>query len=632
MIAEAGHFALILALAVALILSIVPLAGAFFGRTAWMQTALPASRALFFLVSLALVALIASYALSDFSVENVARNSHALKPLFYKLTAAWSNHEGSMLLWLWVLTFFGWRAGRAGGFPDDAFCARALGVQGLLALVFILYILSVSNPFLRLDPPPLTGAGLNPVLQDPALALHPPFLYLGYVGFSLVFSFAAAALMGGDCGPSFAVLIRRWVLLAWSMLTIGIALGSFWAYYELGWGGFWFWDPVENASLMPWLCGTMLLHANAALARRGVFPVWVLLLCVLSFGFSLTGTFLVRSGVLTSVHAFALDPSRGVFMLGILVLALGFALLLYALRVPVIAARAGTGMGLSPVSREGVILMGNALLCCMLAVLFAGTFYPVFLGVLDAGAITVGPPYYHATLFPLAGLAALLMAVAPVLAWKGPFFTRSVSAPLGLGLACLALSASVAMLGVLPASSLAGFAFGAWSVLTALYALARAGYARTLWGMALAHAGMGVLVLGITAATAFSFESIRYMKPGDAVTVAGSRIVFETLTDVTGDNYNAEVATLKAVSGATGAAQLRPERRWWPASSMQTSESALDIGFLGVTYAVLGEAHPDDAAKRVLRIWFHPFAWLIWTGGLLMALGGLVARHSKEGA
>ena len=617
MIIELGHFALVLALVLSLVGGVVPWVGAVRARAPWMEVATPVAHLLAGLVLLSFLSLVWAYAVSDFSVLNVAENSHSLKPLLYKITGSWGNHEGSMLLWILVLSGFGLCAARSDDIPHGTFRARALSIQSLMSFIFLLYILIVSNPFLRLSPPAPDGRGLNPVLQDPALAIHPPFLYFGYVGFSVVFSFAAAALLEKKAGADFARLVRPWVLSSWCFLTVGILLGSFWAYYELGWGGFWFWDPVENASLMPWIAGGALLHSLAALEKQGRFPAWSILLCILSFGFSLTGTFLVRSGVLTSVHAFAQDPTRGVFMLLILTLALGFAFTLFALRAPDLDAPT---TGIKPASREGFILYGNLLFMVSLATIFIGTFYPVFLGVLDAGNITVGPPYYNMTLFPVFVLMTALMTVAPMLVWKEERLEKGIKHLKNPALVTVVL-VSVFMLAGLSWPAMIGFALGIWIIAAAVWAFLRAGKARAVLSMAVAHAGVGILVLGVTTATLLKSENIRYMKTGEATEIAGRSVVFAGVKKEQGKNYAADRATIR-IDGVV----LYPERRFWPVAKMETSESALDIGMRGITYVVLGEAHPKEKNKWVVRIWVHPFAWLIWIGALLMALGGGLAR------
>ncbi len=532
MIAEIGHFALILALPVALVQGLVPLLGFRRGDAAWMAVARPAAQAQLALIAIAFAALTHAFVTSDFSLAVVAQNSHSAKPLLYKITGVWGNHEGSMLLWVLILALFGGAAASFGANLPPPLRSLALAVQGLIGLGFLAFIVFTSNPFARLSPAPLDGNGLNPILQDPGLAFHPPFLYLGYVGFSMAFSFAIAALIEGRVDAAWARWVRPWTLAAWSSLTIGIALGSWWAYYELGWGGWWFWDPVENASFMPWLVGTALLHSAIVVEKRGALKSWTILLAIITFALSLIGTFLVRSGVLTSVHAFATDPERGLFILALLVIAIGGSLTLYALRAPALTP----GGLFRPVSREGALLLNNLLLATAAATVFLGTLYPLLLDALGGGKISVGGPYFNATFLPIMAPLVAAMALGPLMSWKRSDLAGVMDR---LKLAFLAAGAAALLAwwlggggGILPSLAMA---LAAWLFAGVLIEFAgrirlfRVSPAeswrrarrqpRSAYGMALAHAGLAIAVAGITASSAWRVESIQYMRPGDSVTV-----------------------------------------------------------------------------------------------------------------
>ena len=537
MITELGHFALILALAVALLQCTVPLYGTQRGNRVLAAMAVPAALTGLVLVAVSFAALTHAYVISDFSVRNVAENSHSAKPLLYKFSGVWGNHEGSMLLWVLILNLFGGAVALFGRHLPLELKARALAVQGSVALAFLLFIVSTSNPFARLNPAPVEGNGLNPILQDPALAFHPPFLYAGYVGLSVAFSFAIAALIEGRVDAAWARWVRPWTLAAWMFLTIGIAMGSWWAYYELGWGGFWFWDPVENASFMPWLIACALLHSAVVVEKRNALKVWTILLAILAFSLSLVGTFLVRSGVLTSVHAFAVDPTRGVFILGILGVFIGGALALFAWRAPMLKA----GGLFAPISREGGLVVNNLLLCAAAAAVFLGTLYPLALETLTGDKISVGPPYFNFTFGILILPLLLVVPVGPFLSWKradlAAALTRlwmAAAIALAVGLTALAWTRPGPWLAPL------GIGLGLWLVAGSLVELAQRvglgdhslalawsrfkGLPRASFGMTFAHAGLGVAVIGIVAITAWRAETIVALKPGEHVNVGGYEV------------------------------------------------------------------------------------------------------------
>ena len=527
MIAEFGHFALIFALVVAISQGILPLWGAARGNDRLIQLAVPQATVQFVLIAIAFGCLTQAYVTSDFSVLNVVTNSHSAKPLLYKISGVWGNHEGSLLLWVLILAFFGMAVAWFGANLPAAFRARVLSIQALIAVGFLAFSLFTSNPFERLSPVPPDGQGLNPLLQDPGLAFHPPFLYLGYVGFSIAFSFAVAALIEGRVDAAWARWVRPWTLAAWCFLTLGIALGSWWAYYELGWGGWWFWDPVENASFMPWLAGTALLHSAIVVEKRDTLKSWCVLLAIITFSLSLLGTFLVRSGVLTSVHAFANDPTRGIFILGFLFAVVAGSLALYAFRAP----RLGGGGLFQPVSREGALIVNNLLLSTAAATVFLGTLYPLFLDSLTGQKISVGPPYFNATFGPIMVPVLAAMAIGPMLPWKRGDLRGALQRLWLAGLAALA----VVLWGLVwiedgPWLALGGLALGVWLIAAAMVEWAdrvklfrasaaeswhrAAGLPRAAWGMTIAHAGMGVVLIGIVASTAWESEILVPMKPG----------------------------------------------------------------------------------------------------------------------
>ncbi|MDD9901280.1 MAG: heme lyase CcmF/NrfE family subunit [Alphaproteobacteria bacterium] len=621
MIIEAGHFALALSLIVALIQSVVPLWGARVDRAGWMMLGRRAAGSCFGLLAVAFFALVHAYALSDFSVINVVENSHTMMPVIYRLSAAWGNHEGSMLLWVLLLSFWGYVMAR-GSLPP-AFQARALSFHGMIVAGFILFVLFASNPFLRIMPPAAEGLGLNPILQDIALALHPPLLYMGYVGFSAVFSMVLAGLWAGGIHADWAGHARWYALWAFAMLTAGITLGSLWAYYELGWGGFWFWDPVENASLMPWLCGAALVHSLLVLEKRGALSNWTALLALLAFTFSLLGTFLVRSGVLTSVHAFASDPLRGVFILALLVFYAGGGFLLYALKAT--GGKDGVGFGL--VSREMGVLLNNLFLFTFCMTVVTGTLYPVVLDALSLPTVAVGAPYFTKVLLPLFVPFSALMGLVVFAAWghdKIARLAKHLLPPAVLTaltvLSPVALGAPMRPLGAL---GLAGGGFILWST---LYAVALKPPRRLAqYAMPLAHAGFALLVLGATVSTQWKQENIGWMSPGDRLRMGGVSLTYLATQPAAREDFNADVAVFSLPDGR----RMMPERRWYPAAQKETTESALHFDRLGFVYLTLGDADDDDPQRRVIRAWYHPLVILVFAGGALMALGAGLAVWNR---
>jgi cytochrome c-type biogenesis protein CcmF len=644
MLPELGHFALILALFTALAQAVIPLIGAARNDRVWMQTAPPATFALFLLVGISFFALMGCYVTSDFSVLNVVQNSHTDKPMLYKIAGLWSNHEGSMLLWVFILAIYGLAVSLLGGNLPPALRARALGVQGLIAFAFILFILLTSNPFARVDPAPLNGEGLNPLLQDPGLAFHPPFLYLGYVGFSMAFSFAIAALLEGRVDAAWARRVRPWVLIAWCFLTYGIAGGSWWAYYTLGWGGWWYWDPVENASFMPWLAGTALLHSLIVVERRDTLKAWSILLTIIAFSFSLLGTFLVRSGALTSVHSFATDPARGVFILVLLTIVTGGSLTLFAIRAPQLKS----GGLFAPLSREGFLLLNNVFLSTAAGAILLGTLYPLFMDVLDLGKISVGPPFFNIVFIPLMVPVIAAMAVAPMLSWKRGDLAAALARlkfAAGAALAVIALTWLVA--GGSPNTIWASAALGlaAWlffGTLTELISRVRpprgasSGWLpralalpRSFYGMTLAHAGVALVVIGITGSTAWKTEKIQIMHPGDTVNVAGYDLTLDKVEEnVPGPNYTATRATFSASRRGAFIAELHPEKRMFEVPPRPTTDAAIRTNLLGDIYAVIGD--PDGKGGYITRLYYNPLVPWIFLGAGVMALGGFVSLTDRR--
>ncbi len=639
MIAEFGHFALILALATALVQMTVPLLGATKGDTAMMRVAEPAAVMQFLVVGISFAALTQVFIASDFSVQLVWANSHSAKPFIYKIAGVWGNHEGSMLLWVLILALFGACVAAFGGNLPNALRARVLAVQASIGVAFYLFILFTSNPFARLDPAPFEGKGLNPILQDPALAIHPPLLYGGYVGLSVAFSFAVAALLEGKVDGAWARWVRPWTLAAWMFLTAGIAMGSWWAYYELGWGGWWFWDPVENASFMPWLVATALLHSAIVVERRGALKIWTLLLSIIAFSLSLLGTFLVRSGVLTSVHSFASDPSRGVFILLILCAFIGGALALFAWRAPSLKA----GGLFAPISREGALVVNNLILTVSCVAVLIGTLYPLFLEALTGAKISVGPPYFNLTFGLIILPLLLLVPFGPMLSWKrADIWAATQRLFAAAALAVLAgLVAAYIMWGG-PIMAAFGVAIAFWLIGGAISELVlRAklfgphgfkrfkGLPRSAFGTALAHAGLGVMVLGIVGITAWRVETILVMEPEQKLEIAGMELTYKGEFPRRGPNYRDDVGRfeLRTSPGATPDV-LEPAKRVYFPSQQPTSEVAIRPFISGDLYVVMGDR--AGATGRTVRVYFNPLVLFIWLGATIMFLGGAISLTDRR--
>jgi cytochrome c-type biogenesis protein CcmF len=641
MIAEIGHYALVLALALALIQSFVPLIGARTRDASLMAVAEPAALAQFGFAALSFAMLVSCYVGSDFSVRNVFENSHSLMPLIYKFTSTWGNHEGSMLLWVLILSLFGALVATFANNLPRTLKATVLSVQAWIAATFYLFILMTSNPFLRIAPAPLEGRDLNPILQDIGLAIHPPLLYLGYVGFSISFSFAVAALIEGRIDAAWARWVRPWLLTAWMCLTVGIAMGSYWAYYELGWGGWWFWDPVENASFMPWLVGTALLHSAVVMEKREALKVWTILLSILTFSLSLIGTFLVRSGVLTSVHAFASDPLRGIFILAILVMFIGGGLALFAWRSPMLRQ----GGLFAPVSREGALVLNNLFLTAACATVFVGTLYPLALEALTGAKISVGSPFFNLTFGPL--FVALLIAVpfGPLLAWK-----RGDLAAVAQRLAAAFLVAIVALAATFVIEGqplLAPFGIG-----VALFVIAGAitdivertgllrtplataarrarGLPRSAWGTAFAHLGLGITLLGIVGETQWGAERIVSLKPGEKIAIRNYDVTFDHTTTRPGSNYSETVATFVVRRHGETIGVMEPAKRTFASrNGMVTTESALMARGVSQLYLSVGEIGADGTAA--VRLYYKPLVLLIWLGAVVMFIGGAFSLSDRR--
>ncbi len=641
MIVELGHFALILALVAALLQGSLPMIGAARGDAAWMGVARPAAIAQLFLVVFAFCALTHAYVTSDFSVANVVANSHSAKPLLYKISGVWGNHEGSMLLWILILALFGSAVAVFGGNLPPALRARVLAVQAWIGIGFMTFTLFTSNPFLRVFPAPLDGEDLNPLLQDPGLAFHPPMLYAGYVGFSMAFSFAIAALIEGKVDAAWARWVRPWTLLAWAFLTGGIALGSWWAYYELGWGGWWFWDPVENVSFMPWLLGTALLHSAIVVEKRNALKTWTILLAILTFSLSLIGTFIVRSGVLTSVHAFATDPERGFFILILLAIAIGGSLILFAIRAPSLKA----GGLFAPISREGGMVINNLFLAAACAAVFLGTLYPLFLEALDGSKVSVGPPFFNATFVPLMVPLLFLMAVGPLLPWKR---ADLLGALVRLKLAALAALLAAGVTWYVqtggPLLAVAAMGLAAWLFVGALVEwggrvkLFRVSPAeswrrarnlpRAAHGMTLAHAGMGVVMAGMIGSSVWKQEVVTNLRPGETVEIAGYSLLFEGVGKLAGPNYSAERARFTVTRDGEDIAVMFPEKRVYQVKAMPTTEAAIRTTFFSDLYAVIGDA--DGQGGWTVRVYHEPLVPWIWFGCLVMVAGGLTSLSDRR--
>ncbi|MFN0262875.1 heme lyase CcmF/NrfE family subunit [Tepidamorphus sp. 3E244] len=643
MIPETGHFALILAFVLALVQGVLPLYGVRRGDVAMMQTARTAALAQFVFVGAAFACLTLAYVQSDFSVINVYQNSHTAKPLIFKISGVWGNHEGSMVLWVLILTIFGAAVALFGSNIPEALRATALAVQGWISVAFLAFILVTSNPFLRLNPAPGEGRDLNPILQDVGLAIHPPLLYMGYVGFSIAFSFAVAALILGRVDAAWARWVRPWTLAAWMFLTLGIAVGSYWAYYELGWGGWWFWDPVENASFMPWLAGGALLHSAIVMEKREALKIWTILLAVLTFSLSLLGTFLVRSGVLTSVHSFASDPQRGLFILMILMFFTGGALALFAWRAP----KLRPGGLFAPMSREGALVFNNLMLTAACGAVFVGTLYPLALEAVTNGEvkISVGPPFFNKTFGPL--MVPLLLAVpfGPMLAWKR---ADALAAAQRLALAAgLAVVGGLALgwyaTGTVPVAAL-GLMLGVWLIAGAASEIAfrtklgRVAASETwrrmvnlpasAWGTATAHAGVGVTVIGVVAVTAFQGEAVKVLQPGESLEVSGYNVTFEGAVPREGPNYRDIVGQFTVRSGGSVVATTEPAKRVYTAKNQPTTEAGIITFGFSQLYVTLGD--PQDGGGFAVTVHYKPLVTLIWLGALVMFFGGAMSLSDRR--
>jgi cytochrome c-type biogenesis protein CcmF len=636
MITELGHFALILAFLVAILQAVVPMYGAWRRDTRLMSMAEPAANAQFLLIAFSFAALMYAFIVSDFSLRLVVLNSHSAKPMLYKISGTWGNHEGSMLLWVLIVALFGATAAWFGNNLPPSLRARVLAVQGAIGVAFLAFIIFTSNPFLRLAVPPFDGQDLNPLLQDPGLAFHPPFLYLGYVGLSMAFSFAVAALIEGRVDAAWGRWVRPWTLAAWVFLTIGIALGSWWAYYELGWGGFWFWDPVENASFMPWLLAAALVHSAIVVEKRESLKSWTILLAILAFGFSLIGTFIVRSGLLTSVHAFANDPERGVFILMIMGFFMGGALILFALRAGVMEARGVFGM----VSRESALVANNVSLAVSCFVVFVGTMWPLVAEMFFDRKLSVGPPFFNMAFTPFMVLLGLIMPIGAMVPWKRGQLTRAMRPlryafvlALALGGLAWALQTGRSLIGPM------GAFLGAWIVMGAIVDLcSRTGQkfnaARLLrlprsdWGKAVAHAGLGVTMLGVAGLTSWQSEDIRVAQIGVPFEVGGYTLTLDNVEEGQGPNYLYTRGYLTLGKDGREIAQMKPEKRIYPVAQMPTTEAAIDYNLARDVYVVIGDAQNNGG--WAIRTYIKPLTNWIWIGCALMALGGFLSLSDRR--
>lgn len=644
MIPELGQLALTLALAVAIIQSTIPLLGATRGNVMWMRSAVTTSVTQFALMAVAFGALMRSFVVSDFSVLNVVENSSVLKPMIFKVSGTWGSHEGSLLLWVLILAIFGALVALRGSNIPLALKARTLAVQGWISVGFLSFMLFTSNPFDRVSPAPLQGEDLNPLLQDIGLAMHPPLLYLGYVGFSIVFSFAVAALIEGRVDPAWARWVRPWTLAAWTFLTAGIALGSWWAYYELGWGGWWFWDPVENVSFMPWLLGTALLHSAIVTEKRNTFKSWTILLAILTFSLSLLGTFIVRSGLLTSVHAFAVDPERGLYILGLLGVSIAGSLTLYAARAPSMEK----GGVFAPISRESGLLINNILLVTAMATVLFGTLYPLFLEAVTGDKISVGPPFFDATFVPLAMPLVFVMAIGPFLSWKRADIAGVLARLKWIGLLSLLTALVVWYINTQgPLLAVIAIGLATWLILSTamewadkvkLFGTSPAesfrrmrNLPRATHGMTLAHAGLAVCIFGFVGSSAFKQEVVAFVETGTKVEISGFEVEFAGAERVRGANYVADRGELIVRRNGARIATLYPERRTYPIAGSSTTEAAIRSTMAGDLYASIGEpAAESERSKWTLRILYEPLVNFIWLGSVLIVFGGLTSLSDRR--
>ena len=629
MIPEIGHFALILAFGVSIIQGVLPLIGAQQGRREWLVLARPATQISFVLLAISFAILAWCFYANDFSVLYVAEHSNSQLPTVYRLGAVWGGHEGSLLLWIFLLTGWAFAVAQLSKTLDEFMVARVLGVLGLVATGLLLFVLATSNPFERLLPAAQDGRSLNPLLQDPGLVFHPPMLYMGYVGFSVAFAFAIASLLSGKLDAAWARWSRPWTTTAWIFLTLGIALGSWWAYYELGWGGWWFWDPVENASFMPWLIGTALLHSLAVTEKRGGFKNWTVLLAIIAFSMSLLGTFLVRSGVLTSVHAFATDPRRGIFILILLSLVVGSSLLLYALRAP----KSTLGGAFSLMSRETLMLLGNVFLVVAAGSVLLGTLYPLLIDALNLGKISVGPPYFNAVFVPIMVPVLFLLAIGPWANWKSTNLNALLKRLwLAAVVAVVAAILIPRMMGEFTILTALGFLLSFWIIASGILQIIRqfkvGKPTRSFIGMQLGHIGIAVFVIGVTMVGAYQEEKDVRMAPGDTVSVGGYQIRLVEVRPAQGPNYQATRGTFELGRHGKTEEVLYPEKRNYDSSTMPMTEAAIDAGLTRDIYVSLGE--PLEGNAWAVRVYYKPFVDWIWGGCLLMALGGLFAVMDKR--
>jgi cytochrome c-type biogenesis protein CcmF len=641
MIPELGHFALIVALCIALVQALIPLIGSYRGDSAWMSVARPAAQGQFVFVAVAFGCLAWSFVTNDFSVFNVASNSNSTLPVHYRFAATWGSHEGSLLLWVLMLTIWMLAVTVFSRQLPQEMVARVLSVMGMVSVGFMTFLLFTSNPFKRLLPPAADGRDLNPLLQDPGMVIHPPMLYMGYVGFSVAFSFAVAALLGGRLDAAWARWSRPWTTMAWAFLTVGICLGSAWAYYELGWGGWWFWDPVENASFMPWLAGTALVHSLAVTEKRGGFKVWTVLLAIVAFSLSLLGTFLVRSGVLTSVHAFATDPARGMFILAFLAVVIGGSLALFAWRAP----KVGLGERFELVSRESMLLSNNVLLLVGAAAVMLGTLYPLFLDALGLGKISVGPPYFEAVFVPLMAPAVFLMGIGPIARWKEASLPDlAVRLKWAFGVALAGAIALPITMGKWTPLSAFGVLLALWVIATGVVNLRErlrqlaatgAGYGARLrrlprgyWGMLVAHSGVAVFIIGVTRVKSYETETDVRRSVGDTTQAGGYMFQLAGLESLRGPNYEATRGDIKVTRNGREVALLHPEKRFYQVQRMPMTEADIDTGITRDLYVSLGEPLGEDA--WVVRVYCKPFVDWIWGGCFLMAIGGVLAVSDRR--
>ncbi len=638
MIPEIGHFALIMALMMAMVQAVMPLVGAARGNVTWMRIARPTAQGQLVFIIIAYLCLTYAFVTHDYSVQYVVNHSNSNLPLYYRISAVWGGHEGSLLLWMMMLG--GWTFAvsvLSRNLPDDM-VARVIGVLGVVSIGFLVFILLTSNPFNRLIPAAPDGGDLNPLLQDPGLIFHPPLLYMGYVGFSVAYAFAIAALLSGRLDAAWARWSRPWTTAAWLFLTLGIALGSWWAYYELGWGGWWFWDPVENASFMPWLVGTALIHSLAVTEKRGIFKSWTVLLAILAFSLSLLGTFLVRSGVLTSVHSFAVDPARGIFILGMLVVAIGGSLLLFALRAPKVKSEGG----FSPFSRETLLLSNNVLLVVACGTVLLGSLYPLLLDALNLGKISVGPPYFNAVFIPLMVPLVFLMGIGPIARWKRADLPEiAVRLRWAFASAIVVAIAMPLLYGDWRPLTALGWLMAAWVIATIITNVARririaresgsapfSRLSRSYWGMQVAHFGIAIFIIGVTMVSSYEIERDVRMEIGDVVTVAGYDFRFDGAIERQGPNFDAARGHVTVLRNGRQVTVMTPEKRVYWVQTMPMTQASLHTTLFRDLYVSLGE--PVGGGAWSVRIYYKPFVWWIWGGCALMAIGGALAASDRR--